>query len=165
MKIRLVASLLLAFGYASTVQAQPCRIGSGPDFGDGIPYCSELSSDEDTPEQVPETPQWSTRWGAIAIDPKVAQGGVGVASDMESRVSAEAVAMTACRDTGGGESCRVEVSYDNQCAVIAWGDHYYVTANAETVGEASRIGLNGCGRRTENCRIVYSNCSYPVRLR
>lgn len=110
-------------------------------------------------------PQWSSRWGAIAIDPEVAKGGVGVAGDMESRASAEAEAMNVCRDTGGGETCRIEVSYDNQCAVIAWGDHYYVTANTETVIEASRIGLEACGVRTENCRIVYSNCSYPVRLR
>lgn len=165
MKIRLVGSLLLAFGFASPVQAQSCRIGSGPDFGDGIPYCSELSSDEYAPEQMPETPQWSSRWGAIVIDPKVAKGGVGVASDMESRSSAEAAAMAICHDNGGGETCRVEVSYDNQCAVIAWGDHYYVTANAETIGEASRMGLEACGIRTENCRVVYSNCSYPLRLR
>lgn len=165
MKIYLLASLLLASGISGTVHAQSCRMGSGPDFGDGIPYCSEQSETEYEPPQVEEAPRWSSRWGAIAIDPMASEGGVGVASGMKSRASAEALAIKHCHDTGGGKTCRIEVSYDNQCAVIAWGDDVYATANAGTIDEASRMGLEQCAKDTSNCRILYSDCSYPVRLR
>lgn len=164
MKIYMAASLLLAFGISGTAHAQSCRMGSGPDFGDGIPYCSEAPSTDYEPPQA-EQPRWSSRWGAIAIDPQAMEGGAGVASGMKSRASAEALAIKHCHDTGGGKTCRIEVSYDNQCAVIAWGDDAYATANAGTIDEASRLGLEECGKGTSNCRIFYSDCSYPVRLR
>jgi len=42
MKIFFAVSLILAFGSATAANAQSCRIGSGPDLGDGFPYCSEF---------------------------------------------------------------------------------------------------------------------------
>src|SRR5690606_3553609 len=42
MKIFVAVSLILAFGTATAANAQSCRIGSGPDLGDGFPYCSEF---------------------------------------------------------------------------------------------------------------------------
>lgn len=153
---------LLALGLAPSARAQACRIGSGPDIGDGVPYCSELSPDADTPAQGGQ--DWSSRWGAIVIDPRAAEGGLGVARAMTTRRAAEAAAMRDCRNTGG-KFCRVEVSYDNQCAVLAWGDQYYATANAETLVDAAEMALATCSSHTQNCKVVYSDCSYPARVR
>jgi Domain of unknown function (DUF4189) len=160
-------SLTLFFPFVilllSTMDANAqCRMGSGPDFGDGIPYCSQPAP---TAYVEPSGPQWATRWGAIAIDPNASKGGVGVASDMKSQRAAEKAAMKQCRNKGGGKTCRVQTAYDNQCGVIAWGDTYYSTANGDTIDSASELGLRECGKETSNCRIYYSNCSYPVRIR
>lgn len=84
---------------------------------------------------------------------------------MQSRASAEAIAMKLCCETGGGETCHLEIAYDNECAAIAWGDHYYKTAYAETLDEASHLALDACGRQTDHCKVFYANCSYPVKLR
>lgn len=163
MKSHLLFALFLAFCMTTAAHAQ-CRVGSGPEFGDGIPYCSDLQAQDDPVEprspQIDVAPlQLPSLWGAIAIDPQSAAGGVGVSSGMPSRRVAEITALRQCRETGGGPTCRVEVSYGNQCAALAWGDHYYHTAYGPSVDEASEIALRGCSRRTENCKIYYSNCT------
>ena len=58
---------------AGATHAQ-CRIGSGPDFGDGIPYCSDPPPEDYV---VPSGPAWEARWGAIAIDPKLPRAAPG----------------------------------------------------------------------------------------
>jgi Domain of unknown function (DUF4189) len=146
---------------AGAAQAQ-CRIGSGPDFGDGIPYCAEQPSEDYV---VPSGPAWETRWGAIVVDPKASTGGIGLASDMKSRSAAEKSALKMCRRNGGGKTCRVELYYDNQCGVMAWGDDYYTTANAEDLEDATQMALGSCARKTAHCKVFYANCSYPVRIR
>ncbi|MCC7249824.1 MAG: DUF4189 domain-containing protein [Lysobacter sp.] len=152
---------LTLIAFAPDTAAQ-CRMGSGPDFGDGVPYCSQPP-----PKNYvePSGPQWATRWGAIAIDPNAPRGGVGVSSDSKSRRAAEKMAVRLCRSSGGGKTCRIQTSYDNQCGVIAWGDRYYSTANGATVDEAARLALDECAKETSGCRVFYSNCSYPVRIR
>lgn len=156
-----IPACAIALFACASAHAQ-CRVGAGPDFGDGIPYCSELPPDD---YEVPQGPAWESRWGAIAIDPGVTEGGIGVASDMKSRRAAEKVALRNCRKSGGGKTCRIEVSYDNQCGVIAWGDTYMNAANSETLEAASSLALQECGKRTGHCRVFYANCSYPVRIR
>lgn len=163
MKSPLLFALLLAIGMATSAHAQ-CRLGSGPEFGDGIPYCSDLEAQDDLAEPrssgIGDAPlQLPSLWGAIAIDPESPAGGVGVSSGMPSRRVAEIAALRRCRETGGGSTCRVEVSYGNQCAALAWGDQYYHTAYGPTVDEASEIALRGCARRTGHCKIYYSNCT------
>lgn len=156
-----LGSALFCLLLTNAAQAQ-CRIGSGPDFGDGIPYCSAL----DKPPQVrSEAPVWQSRWGAIAIDPKVTSGGIGLAKGKESRHAAEEAALRDCHTDGGGNTCRIELSYDNQCGVIAWGDLHYTTANSTSLYDASQLALAACAKHTEHCKIVYADCEFPVRLR
>ncbi len=110
-------------------------------------------------------PLWASRWGAIAIDSSVSSGGVGVSTDMKSQRAAEKKAITECKKSGGTKNCRLQISYDNQCAVIAWGDTYYNTANAQTINQASELALAQCSKNTSNCKIYYTNCTYPIRVR
>lgn len=157
-------ALCLVLCGAQSAQAQ-CRIGSEPDFGDGIPYCSEL--EPETPYQAynqpgsPDEllPNLPSLWGAIAIDPEAVHGGVGVAAYMPSEALAQARALKDCRETGGSESCRIQFTYADQCAAIAWGDSSLSAAKASTQKSASEFALNSCGERTTNCKLVYANCS------
>lgn len=158
--VRLAAAIVLLWT-ANPAGAQGCRVGSGPDLGDGIPYCDDGIGVDDTELGGGDEGHWEARWGAIAIDPQVNRGGVGVASGEASRAAAEAAALRGCRGSGGGETCLVQLSYGNQCAVVAWGEQYFTTANAPTIEEARRIGLEDCGKRTRQCRIFYSDCSFP----
>jgi hypothetical protein len=111
---------------------------------------------------TPQTPQvrWADRWGAIAIGE--ANSGVGLAKSMPSKRKAEKVAMAQCREKGGG--CRVVLSNQNQCGVIAWGDDMSVPYGAPTIEKASELGLQDCSKYTTNCRIYYAACSLPERI-
>jgi Domain of unknown function (DUF4189) len=91
-----VVMLLAAFPVDLHAQ---CRTGSGPDFGDGIPYCSQPAPQS----TAPSGPQWAMRWGAIAYG----GGGFGAATDMASVAKAKKAALRACRDSGGGKNCKV----------------------------------------------------------
>lgn len=95
---------------------------------------------------------------AIAIDPKSVTGGVGVSTGVPSRQIAELMALRQCRENGG-RTCGVEISYSDQCAALAWGDHYHFVASAQTLSEASDTALRGCASETAKCKIVYSNCT------
>ena len=152
--------LLICLLYGTSADAQ-CRMGSGPDFGDGIPYCSQLSA---PPPALPAAPEWESRWGAIAVGSTASGGGVGVASDMKTRRSAEETALKQCRDNGGGNTCHIELAYANQCAAIVWGDSYFETASADTKSQAEAEATELCSRQAADCRPYYANCSYPVRV-
>lgn len=156
-----IVFLLLGLLYSASSDAK-CRMGSGPDFGDGIPYCSQLRT---TPPASPSGPEWESRWGAIAVGSTASGGGVGVSSDMKTRRSAEETALQQCRDNGGGSTCHIELAYANQCGVIVWGESYFDTASGETKSQAESEATELCSRQTADCRLYYASCSYPVRAR
>lgn len=130
------------------VQAGDARCGPSPDTTTAI-----------TSSAIPE-PIWSDRWGAIAFDDTI--GGVGTAIGMRSKRKAEKEALIACRKKGGS-GCRIDLTYHNQCGVIAWGDSAATTASAATKEQASERALQTCSEHTEGCKIYYEDCSYPVR--
>lgn len=115
-------------------------------------------------EGASAVPAWASRWGAIAIGSTTSGGGVGTATGKKSRRKAESIAIKTCRDTGGGSECEV-FSYHDQCAVIAWGTDSYTIQSAQSIDLASRIALKKCSESTKNCRIFYSACSLPERIR
>ncbi|PZO01389.1 MAG: hypothetical protein DCF29_15595 [Alphaproteobacteria bacterium] len=158
--MRFIAFLLFCLLYTTSADAQ-CRMGSGPDLGDGIPYCSQLST---PPPALPSGPEWESRWGAIAVGSTVSGGGVGVASDMKTRRFAEDNALQQCRNNGGGVTCHIELAYANQCGVIVWGESYFETASGQTQSQAESEATELCSRKTTNCRLYYANCSYPSRV-
>lgn len=119
---------------------------------------TNATTSSSAPAHVPE---WATRWGAIAIDET--NSGVGVAAGMSSKRRAEKAAMKGCR-AKGGSACKINLIYQNQCAVIAWGDTQASVLGAATIQEASDVALEDCGKRTSNCRIYYADCSLPERI-
>ena len=116
-------------------------------------------------QQMPQqpAPQWESRWGAIATDGP--NDALGVATNMRSKREASQAAMHSCQSRGG-VNCKIDIAYDNQCAVVVVGDGAYNVPIAETLDKAAEIGMKTCrssGR--SNCHVYYSACSLPVRIR
>ena len=85
-----VLPLMLFSG--AVVHAQ-CRIGSGPNHGDGIPWCSQP---QQPAKRLPPV-QWAEQWGAIAYG----GGAFGEAKEMATVNDAQNAALNACQDSGG----------------------------------------------------------------
>lgn len=150
-----VLPLMLLFG--AGVHAQ-CRIGSGPNHNDGIPWCSQL---QQPAKRLPPV-QWAEQWGAIAYG----GGAFGAAREMATVNDAKNAALNACQDNGGGNQCRVALSYSNQCAAYALGDNYAVgVARSATSEDAQAMATETCRQSTTNCKVTYSACSLPVRVK
>lgn len=113
---------------------------------------------------VPSSPEWASRWGAIAIGSNASGGGVGVSSDMKSKRVAEKAALKQCQKSGGGKARHIELAYANQCGVLVWCDTYFETGSAETADQAEVEASKALGQQTSNSKLYYVNCSYPVRI-
>jgi hypothetical protein len=108
----------------------------------------------------PPRAQWQTRWGAIAT----ANGAFGAVKNQSSKRKAESAAMVHCKANGGAD-CEVAVSYSNQCAALVWGENWSQTARSPYVAQAENLAMQLCNERAKNCRVFYSDCSIPVRIR
>ena len=126
--------------------------------GDPTPKCYPIQGGQNTAPAQPRG-RWQTRWGAIATD-KV-NGFFGAVTDYANKREAKKAAIAQCK-ANGGSACEFKLSYYNQCAVIAWGDSSYSIQSKETVNAASQLALPQCSESTNNCKIVYADCSLPV---
>lgn len=144
-----------------------CPSGMIPYRGMDLSSCGPVpegyygNNSNNSPQSVTPPARWADRWGAIAFSD--INNSVGVSVDMESERAAKKAAIADCISVGG-EKCSTQNSYHNQCGVIAWGDRYGNTARARTVEEASDIAMKTCDKNTENCKIVYSNCTRARRI-
>jgi hypothetical protein len=155
--ISLAVAVLVSFWAVSPANAQ-CRVGSGPEHYDGVPYCSELQT---SASPALRAPVWATRYGAIAT----ASGGIfGSVTGLSSRKKSEAAAMKQCK-AKGGPNCAVIVRYFNQCAALAWGDMGENAASAPDVEQAEELAMAACSERSQNCKIYNSACSIAERVR
>jgi len=139
-----------------------CPPGQYAVGGQGWQGCNPIpgyGNQQQRPQQP--TPQWESRWGAIATDgPK---GAMGVATDRGSERDASQAAMQDCQSKGG-VNCQIDAAYDNQCAAVVVGGGYNVSSRG-TVDQAVAVGMKICrdaGRA--NCHVHYSACSLPVRV-
>jgi len=167
MNILSLKLIFISLSLSGPVAAQNCPAGI-PSAGNPlcIPQDRENSPYYQKPiEPAPIKMQWADRWGAVAIDTDVSMGGIGIAKDMRNKRGAERAALAQCHSTGGGQGCKIELSYFNQCAVIVWGDRKFNTASAETAEEAAERGMRVCSSGDQNCQIYYSGCSLAERVR
>ena len=107
---------------------------------------------------------WQSRWGAIVTGKSKVGTVVGISEAAISKHEAEVDALRQCQSQGGFD-CDVEIVFYNQCGTIVWGDGYSYAARAATVSRAEEIALAGCAELTSNCKVYYTSCSYPVRVR
>ncbi|QQQ00871.1 DUF4189 domain-containing protein [Lysobacter enzymogenes] len=116
-----------------------------------------------TAERQPD--RWQTRWGAIAIDPTASRGGAGFVVGEASKRAAERRALAKCKETGGGPTCAVTISFKNQCVATAWGSNYTRSMTAPTQDEATRLAMDDCRQHDQACEVFYEACSYPEQVR
>lgn len=132
-------------------------IGGGSAGWEG---CAPMGGGEDE-EPAPAQPQWNTRWGAVAVT----DGAFGYSHSWPSERKAIKEALRQCKNDAGGATCHVRLTYHDQCVALAWGDGGNTAASAVNIATAERMALDLCSKETGNCKIYYSGCSYPERVR
>ncbi len=111
--------------------------------------------------QLPPQPTgyWVKTWGAIVGHNTKPILGTAVGADTE--VEAGKVALADCKAKGGGDGCRLDIVYHNQCAVLVTGDKLYNTSSAGSIERAAEISMADCKKHDKNCRVYYSACTEP----
>jgi hypothetical protein len=166
MFLRIIILLVLMFGLLSTSSSLRsegnCPPGMVP-IGGGQAQgasCMPIGGSQQQPHQA----YWQNRYGAIATGWVPNSTGsynlvVGVASNMRSKRKAEKQAISQCKSKGS-KSCKV-MNYYNQCAVLASGDGGSYSRGAETLQIARQLAIDACLSEGGNCKILYSDCSFP----
>jgi len=113
----------------------------------------------------PSSPRevWEDRWGAIASDAQ--QGSGGTATGQRNQFQAEQTALTNCAKKGG-ENCKIIFPYRNQCAAAASSRDKAGFGRNSSRARAEAAAMEECNKvdNTGSCKIVYSDCSMPVRV-
>lgn len=163
-KVLFSCGLLLIPGSAFA-EGGSCPSGYYPIGGQGSAGCAPIpeygASEGKISEREMIPPIWETQWGAISVD--ISNGKFGAGKSMPTKKQAEKSASDDC-EKEGGKNCAIDLVYYNQCAAVAWGAAYVTTASAETREQASSRAAETCGERTSDCKIYYSDCSFPVRV-
>ena len=174
----LLGALVVCILWPAAVIAQTFACPSGPGPGEvqvgmsggsggvaPIPVCASDGSEDSSGSNDTghDGPVWETRWGAIA---RGDGGGWGAVGDMLSERSAKKAALKQCEKTASMKraGCKVSITYYNQCVAYSWGSRGGVSSSAIDVQTASDRALKLCGNSSNDCEVLYSNCSYPKQL-
>lgn len=158
-------ALIFLLCIASDIHAQAaCPPGTVPyGSGSGQEMCGPDESQSETPQQnLPPTPLWKDEWMALAADP--ARSVLGVATYKSTAEEAKRAAMADCKAKGGVD-CKIENAIRNGCAAFVTGSKGYNLNGGSTIDEAIDKGMAVCQSESSNCKIYYSGCSLPVRIR
>jgi Domain of unknown function (DUF4189) len=160
----IVLALCVVFSAPKIALAEggTCPPGYYPVNSPGVSGCAPIPGYGGGQDPVATGPSWMSTWGAIATDNSVSA--IGSVTRQSSKRQAQRNAVKSCRANGGTNKCKVSLAYYNQCGVMAIGDSFAVTHGAGTVEEASKAAIARCSRETQNCRVILSECSYPVRV-
>jgi hypothetical protein len=160
MKLKKYFLLLLFFLSSQAIACPPGQQPAGPPTVGNPSGCVPYPGTQ----QSRPSGYWKTQWGAIAIGATNTQlgPGVGVSKNFSSKRLAEKAAIKQCKSNGGGKQCAIQVSYYNQCVVLAWGDAGYYYSTGATVEESKQRAIAGCSKSQQNCQVYYSDCSEPV---
>lgn len=162
----LISLLLLCTGLVHAEGGCPPGMipASGTDINSCVPippgyYGNQQQVQPQLPPPPP--PQWATRWGAIATDAK--RGALGAVTNLPSQSEAADAAIAACQSKGGSD-CKIQITYDNECAAMVVGDKIFDVTADTTVDKAVQAGMNSCSAANDHtCRVYYSACSLPVQ--
>lgn len=167
-KYLMILSLLCIGGWVHAEQGCPPGFTLNASGTPGGPMCVPIPVYGTTNNTTPlpaSGPRWQLTWGAIAID--VTTGDIGAAVGYFSRGKAkrEAIALCAAK---GAKKCKVDLTYKNQCAVVAWpsiSGGRVISFGGPTIEVASELALSTCATRGGGeCQIVSSECTPPVMV-
>ncbi|WP_425478316.1 DUF4189 domain-containing protein [Frateuria defendens] len=106
---------------------------------------------------------WADRWGAIAMDGNTGEAGTVVGYATQSEAVSAAIGDCSSK---GAKNCKPLLIYHNQCAAVAQSTEGALNASgAPTLDEAKSLSIERCGQHGGKCNVVYSDCSYPVRVK
>ncbi|MHB1057819.1 MAG: DUF4189 domain-containing protein [Rhodanobacter sp.] len=156
--------MLLAGGAHAEGNCPPGQYPIGAPQGQAGPQgCAPIpgySNQGQNPAQ-PAPPQWADRWGAIAS--YVPKGILGTSSNLPNPEQAKQAAIMDCQ-AKGASTCKIEISYGNQCVAMIVGHPGYSIAVGPTANDAEQSGMKMCSDGGDtNCHVYYSACSLPIR--
>lgn len=154
LSIRSAKFLLLAAALAGQPAFAQCRIGSGPDFGDGVPYCDELDPD---PDQGSNTPQGSRQWLSYSAAVAWGEGKHGVSFVFVEKYFEEEAArdraLSLCNDKGW-KYCEVADSVTNGVIVVGrQNDGNLRTQRGATASETIAALTQACAQLSVRCKV------------
>ncbi|WP_082576308.1 DUF4189 domain-containing protein [Lysobacter sp. Root604] len=157
-----VALLALSFNAASDGQC-PDGFTQAPGPMTGVINCVPLPAAND-PGNDAGGPRWQSRWGAISFDYGASNVGVGASVAATSKRRAKSEALAECR-AKGGKGCKVNLVYDNQCAVVIAAVGYSRSHAGPTVEITAERGMKMCEEAGFNdCQVYYKACSLPEQI-
>lgn len=160
MKLPFATLLLIACFWTTATWAQ-CATGINTGGGNCTPPDAPgMPGSYNASGSIPAV-KWADRWGAIAYDD--ATGDAGTIEGQESKDKAEREALQICSKTGSRD-CKIIFAFHNQCAAVAFGGGGMAHAGAGTQKEAEQLAIRTCGHG-DACKIVYSKCSMPERIK
>ncbi|WP_158549201.1 DUF4189 domain-containing protein [Lysobacter silvisoli] len=165
MSMRCAIVLMLTLIAAQAYGEGQCPSGhvQAPGPESGVINCMPIPSSQSTYMQGRGS-RWESRWGAIAFDFGASNVGIGVSQAAGSKRQAKSEALGDCR-AKGGQNCRINLVYNNQCAVVIAGFGYSRSQGGPTVESAVEDGMKLCERSgAEDCQIYYKACSLPVQV-
>ena len=164
----LLAFMFFSFFSSTALAEGRCPPGQYPIGDERAPGCAPVPSGGGVvPSGPTPTGKWEKRWGAVAEDDSANARGVplitGTSESRKSKRDADATAIEQCR-SGGGQKCRVVISYYNQCVAVAdpdpaKGGGKSVVYRAETKELASQQAMKLCAGAGGSCSIFYAACS------
>lgn len=81
---------------------------------------------------------------------------------MNKERDAQKEAINRCMQNGG-EKCKIEKVYYNQCISMVAGKNFYFIQTDYTEQLVSARGMARCTTETTNCFVYYSACSLSVQ--
>lgn len=163
---KILASLWLLQFTPHAHAEQGCPPGMLPASGTNINSCVPAPGSPDQSQQqnqaLPSQPVWASRWGAIAT--YAPTGILGTSRDEISEEQAKRTALADCK-ARGGVSCKIDITYGNQCAAVVVGDKGYNVNPGATQNLAIELGMKICAEDGgKGCHAYYSACSPAVRI-
>lgn len=156
--------LKLVFFFAITLLSQTafgqCATGINAGGGACIPPDAPGMPGYQQQPPVQVRPVWRDQWGALALNEGT--GEAGFVDHLSSRREAKKSALAYCR-ANGSSNCKIMLTFHNQCAAVAQGESAgFARGPDQKVTEKG--ALAHCGK-SKPCKIIYSACNYPDRIR
>ncbi|WP_194270564.1 DUF4189 domain-containing protein [Glaciimonas soli] len=123
-----------------------------------MPLCQRTNQQQQQP-----TPQWQSRWGAIATDVSPGRGIIGASKDTLSASAAEQSAMSDCAAKGGA-NCTLQITFSNGCGTLIAGHKTFNVSSGATEAIAVQKGIGVCSKSDTGCSLYFKTCSPAVRV-
>jgi len=156
--------ILLSFVVFTAHAEGGCQPGSYPQNGQGVHACIPTPSNNQGNSSVNsgDGQVWVDGWQAAATDSS--KGVLGTATRMLTEGAATSAAIEDCQSKGG-VTCVVNLSYRNGCIAMSTGASKIRFYGASTKDKAERQAMDACEANDTSCKIYYSECSAPKRVR